>query len=110
MTYSRQGNAAPPRRQGPRINSGAIFKNKKKNDKAPDFSGSLELDEALLTELLTALKNGGQAKIRLIGYTNTSAERDPWIRLLASKDEPFQGQQRGRTAAQKDDSDEGLWR
>jgi hypothetical protein len=49
-------------------NSGALFVNQKKHEKAPDYSGDLNLDITLLHQLIDESEDGFSVKIKLSGW------------------------------------------
>lgn len=54
-------------------NSGALFPNEKKiNEKSPDFQGDVQVEVALLQELIKSADNG-LVKIRLGGWRKESS-------------------------------------
>ena len=59
---------------------GALFKaNNKTNDKAPDYSGSIDVDEDLMT-----LVQAGHEKIQLSGWLKTSKSGKKYISIRVS--------------------------
>lgn len=91
-----------------KLNTGVLFPTKnKKSESAPDFSGNIELDNALLQDILEQSKTTGVFKIRLVGWKNTSQEHGVYLKLGASKDEPRpQGQQQVRSTGNEFGTDE----
>lgn len=56
---------------------GVLFPNdQKKSDKAPDFSGSVELDETTLAELQSQLAANPHAKFDIAGWRKQSNGRE----------------------------------
>jgi uncharacterized protein (DUF736 family) len=59
---------------------GALFKSKNKvNDKAPDYSGSVDVDDDLV-----ALVQGGHDKLQLAGWLKTSKTGNKYISISLS--------------------------
>lgn len=58
--------------------SGALFNNsRKKSDKAPDFTGTVEFDRALLNAIAKQLDSGERlAKMQIAGWRRTARGRD----------------------------------
>ena len=75
------------------VDGGAIFppRDGKRNDKSPDFRGTIELSSGLLDEIMQEYKKTGVFKIALLGYKNVSHTGGAYLKLIARKFEPYQG-------------------
>jgi hypothetical protein len=80
----------------------------KKKDTHPDFTGRIEIDDTLLTELQDALRTGGKATISLAGWKNSSPDAGPWISLSAKLDKPYQGRSRA-TGGNRESKTDDFW-
>ena len=70
-------------------NSGVLFPQKdKKSDRAPDFTGNIEIGE----DVLEAIRRGtsGTVKLRLAGWKKTSDKVGVYLSLSVSADEDKQ--------------------
>lgn len=72
--------------------SGVLFDNStnKRNPKAPDWSGNLEITKELLKDLVDRANKGEVIKMQLSAYTNTHPTRGTYLKLTARIDQPFQ--------------------
>ena len=62
-------------------NKGTLFVNKfKKHEKAPDFRGSIHVDNEYLKELLNN-RNGELVEIKLDGWKGVTKDGQPWLSL-----------------------------
>jgi hypothetical protein len=76
--------------------SGAIFppKGEKKSEKSPDFSGTVELSEELISEVMAQYKETGIFKLALIAYKNVSQTGGAYLKIYVKKHTPFEGDNR----------------
>lgn len=73
-------------------NEGGLWPAKTKTgDKSPDFTGVVGIDRAVLMDLIEKTKAGQPAKIRIIGYENTTASGSVWFKIYSHKDEMLTG-------------------
>jgi hypothetical protein len=68
-------------------NTGAAFKVKSGNDKAPDFSGEITLSGEIVAALAAKINNRSPANIRIAMWKRTTKAGDVYLSLLVS--EPF---------------------
>ena len=65
----------------PKPNSGVLFKTKeKKNEKAPDMYGSIEIEPDYLQHLISE-SNGGLVKVKINAWKNTSTSGSSYLGL-----------------------------
>ena len=63
----------------PKPNSGALFKTKeKRNDKAPDMYGSVDIEADYLQQLISEA-NGGLVKVKINAWKNTSTNGSAFL-------------------------------
>lgn len=83
-------------------NSGALFVNQKKHEKAPDYNGDINMDISLLQQLIKESEDGFSVKIKLSGWKRQGVKGT----FLSLKYNDFKPQQQSRPAAHKiDESD-----
>jgi len=67
-------------------NSGALFKNKRKTtDKHPDMTGTIEIGEDLLRELLAQAKAGKDIKVDVSAWSKATKAGDKFLSLQVKK-------------------------
>ena len=77
--------------QGPR---GALFHNREKQagSKQPDYTGDIEMDRDLVTNMVDQLNNGARfAKVRIAGWGRQSDRAGDFISVKASENRPKEG-------------------
>jgi hypothetical protein len=71
--------------------SGVLFERRnKRNDRAPDYGGELEISAELLRDLADRANKGEKIIMALSAYRNSHPQRGEYLRLRAEKHQPFQ--------------------
>lgn len=75
-------------------NCGTMFLSKnKKNDKAPDFYGSIHIDKDMLIELVKN-RNSELIEIKLDAWKGVTKNGDPWLSLKVNTYKKPEAQQK----------------
>lgn len=69
------------------LDSGALFANKKRGEKDPDFTGMIDISPDLLEKLLVKRNRGEELKLRVAGWKNTARDGKGYLRLRIKEDD-----------------------
>lgn len=85
-------------------NTGVLWVNRRKtSDKHPDMTGTIEMDRALLQELINQAKEGKEIKIDVSGWKKKKSSGEGFLSLTVKKAWEKTGGGGGRSSSNDDD-------